>query len=463
MKKISKILLSFALILILSAGSAVTAYATDNIETAPADTETSQTDSAETDSSTTTSSDAWPVAPELRSRAALVVDSSTGATIYSLDSERKIYPASTTKLLTCLIALENCSLDETITFSATAVALPEHSSSIDAVEGETMSLEDALYGMLLPSGNECANAVAEHVSGSIEEFANLMNEYVASLGCTNTHFTNPSGLYSSDHYSTAADMYLIAKAAFANSTLVDIASHANYTLPATNMSAERELSNSNYLIQSSSEYYNSSVVCGKTGYTNEGGRALVILSKQDNMTLISLFFDSPYYNGVFSDAQSMLDYVYNNFSLVNISQSEIRFSYSSDNARVEVDPTTALVIPNNLTLSDLDSQIVFASDMDAEEFESAKEAAGITTQDGRHLYATIEYSYNGNYIGMVYVLIDDAMTVSSSLFTEVYYINPLYAAIAIACVLILMFIMLKIAKSRAHASKRRAKLKIQRR
>lgn len=456
MKKLTALFLSLALAIAMSISLSSSAFA-DETETTVSETASDETASEES------SSLEWPTAPETKSEAALVIEASTGAVLYSENADTAITPASTTKLLTCLIAIERCSLDDVITFSETAVNLEERASSIDAVAGEQMTLEDVLYGLMLPSGNDCANAIAEHISGSISAFAELMNEYAEELGCTSTHFTNPSGLYDSNHYSTASDMYLIAQAAFSNSTLIDIISHTSYTIPATNMSEERVVYTSNYLISTSNTYYNSSVIGGKTGYTDQGGRALVIISEQDDMRLISLFFDCPTYYGVFTDAQSLLDYVYNNFSIVNISQEETRFSYSFDDAKVSMDPTVAIIIPDTMSLSDLDSEIIFASDMDAEEFGDAKLDAGITTQDGNHLYASIEYYYGDTYLGNVYVLINDNLEITSASFTSVIYVNFWYGILAAACVFILMFIFVKIAQVRNRNSKRRAKLKIQRR
>lgn len=453
MKKLPKKIVLFALIFILSLSSVFSVYAedeTDSSETVSEDADGSEevSEESEEEAQEEDSDDAWPEAPEILSSSVLVMDSVTGAVFYSLNADEKVSPASTTKLLTCLIALEYCSLDETITYSETAVDLIDRASNIGAVAGEEMSLEDCLYGLMLPSGNECANAIAEHISGSIDDFVELMNEYAAELGCTNTHFSNPSGLYASDHYTTAEDMYLIAQAAFANSTLVDIISQTTYTIAATNMSEEREVSTSNLLIDSTSTYYNSTVVGGKTGYTSQDGRALVILSENDNMHLICLFFDCIDYYGVFTDAQSMLDYVYNNFSIVNISEQEIRFSSAFSGAQVELDSTASIVIPNSMTLSDLDSEIIFATDMDAEEFGDAKLDAGITTQDGRHLYASIKYYYGENYLGNIYVILNDNLEISAASFAAVYYVDIWDGIMIAAGIIILLFIVIKISKAR---------------
>ena len=432
MKKLRKIFLQFALVFILSVSLSAGVLADE--ETSSEETSSDEASSGETSSESLV----WPEAAEIYSGSALVIDTVTGATLFSQDADEKIYPASTTKLLTAILALENCSLDETVTFSETAVDLESGASSIDAVAGEEMSLEDVLYGLLLPSGNDCANAIAEHVAGSIDAFAEMMNEKAEELGCTSSHFTNPSGLHDSDHYTTASDMFLIAKEAFSNSTIKEIISCASYTVGATNMSDERTFSNSNSLIQTDSSYYNSTVVGGKTGYTSSAGRALVILSESNNMNLICLFFNCPYYYGVFSDANTLLDYVYNNFSIVNISEAEERFSSSFADAKIVLDSTSSIIIPNSISLSDLDSTLTFATDMDAEEFEEAKLSAGVTTQDGRHLYAQIDYYFDGNYLGNIFVIVDDTLEISAASVSNVTYIDMIYAIPALILGLIIL-------------------------
>lgn len=244
---------------------------------------------------------------ELYSRSLYVAYADTGEVIYSLNEETSVVPASTIKLLTCLIALENCSLDETVTFTETALDLNSSDSNIGAAIGEQMSLEDALYGMMLPSGCDCANAVAEHVAGSIDAFVEMMNAKAAALGCTGTYFSNPSGINDWDNYTTAADMFLIAAACFANEELVEIVSTYSYTIEATNMSEARELTNSNFLIEEDSEYYDSRVIGGKTGMTIEAYRCLVVLAEIRGREIICVLYDCPNRWGVFPDVITILD------------------------------------------------------------------------------------------------------------------------------------------------------------
>ena len=185
------------------------------------------------------------------SEAALIVEASTGKILYEKNSKEVRYPASTTKVMTALLTLENCELTDTATVSHNALQLvPSGYAIANLQEGEILSIEDLLYALLVKSANEAANVLAEHISGSIEEFSNMMNNRAKELGCENTHFVNPNGVHNEDHYSTAYDLFLIAQEAMKNETFRKMVATPSYTLPATNKysSADRVLSNTNALI-----------------------------------------------------------------------------------------------------------------------------------------------------------------------------------------------------------------------
>ncbi len=402
----------------------------------------------------------WPEGPETLSGAGYMVECNTGAVFYSKEIDTQRYPASTTKILTALIALETWQLTEFVTFSETAVDLEDGATSIDAVAGEQMTMKDALYGLLLPSGNDCANAIAEHIAGSIEAFAELMNEKAAELGCTDSHFANPSGLYDDDHYTTAYDMMLIAQAAFNNSAFVEIVSQETYTIGPTNMTEEsRTITNTNYLIVENSVYYSEYVVGGKTGYLDESGRCLVTYAKNDGLSIITVLMYCPTYYGVFEDTLELLDYAFSSFSLMNVSESESRFTYSSENAKISLDKSAQILVPGTITsLSELDSEVVYAYDLSREEFDEASEEAGITSGDGQHLYATIEYSYGDYYLGSVNAIIDDNMEIVAASFADVYYISYVFiiAAAAVVVILVIALIRLTIVRRRRRERARRS-------
>ena len=172
------------------------------------------------------------------------MEASTGTILYSKAIDEQHYPASITKIMTVLLALENCEMDEEVTFSHNAVySIDYGSSSIARDEDEVLTVEECLYAIMLESANECANAIAEHISGSTEAFADLMNQRAAELGCTNTHFVNPSGLPNEEHYTSAHDMALITRAAVSHEEFRKISGTSRYVLRATNKKSEELLMN----------------------------------------------------------------------------------------------------------------------------------------------------------------------------------------------------------------------------
>ncbi len=400
----------------------------------------------------------WPECNEISSGSALVIEANTGAVLYSKDPGAENYPASTTKLLTCLVALEHCSLNETVTFSENAVTLEDGASNIGTVAGEQLSVKDCLYGLMVASGNDCANAIAEHVAGSVEAFVDMMNEKAASLGCENSHFMNPHGLFHYNHYTTASDLCKIAQAAFNNSALVEIISHPSYTIGPTNMyKHERILTDTHLMAVPNSDYYNEYVIGGKTGWLVESGRTLVTLAKKDGMTVIAVVLYCAEYYGVFDDTQELLDYAFNNFTIKNISENETRFNFSGADSKVLLDSSSQLLMPNNIEFSDLTSTLSFAYDMDKDTFDAAKEKAGLTARDGRHLYATIDYSCGDHYLGSMNVLTDDNLKVSKTSFADIHYINlyKVLAGIFIGVVVVVAFFIISNTLAQRRAIRRR--------
>ena len=261
----------------------------------------------------------WPVwsldageDASVHAQAAVVMDADTGAVLYENDAYSAYYPASITKIMTCLLALENCSLDETVTFSEDSIYNTE-GSSIARDVGEEMSLEDCLYGMMLASANECAYAIGEHVAGgSIDDFVDMMNEKAAELGCTNTHFANSSGLPDEDHYVSAYDMALIAKAAYENETFRTIVGTVYYEIAPTNKHDEiTYLMNHHNMLcaYSTTKYLKDYCLGGKTGYTQAARNTLVTYAEQDGMTLICVVLsaETGYH---YLDTISLLEYYF---------------------------------------------------------------------------------------------------------------------------------------------------------
>lgn len=248
--------------------------------------------------------------PQIASEGAALLDGGTGTLLFSQNGDKQFYPASITKLMTALLVAENCSLDDKVTFSATATTnLESGAVSINMTAGDVMTVRQCLYALLLKSANEVGNALAEHVAGSNAKFAEMMNAKAASLGCTNTHFTNPHGLNDPNHYTTPNDMALIARAAFQNDVVKTVASTRSYSLPATikNPSGLTVTMGHKMLNPNDSRYYEG-VIGGKTGYTSKAGNTLVTAAERDGVRLIAVVMKSK--STHYTDTKALFDYGY---------------------------------------------------------------------------------------------------------------------------------------------------------
>ncbi len=266
----------------------------------------------------------WPKGPVVSAQAAILMEAETGTILYAKNIDEKLYPASTTKMLTCLIAADACSMDEIVNVSYAAVeAVPSDGSNMGIDGGEALTMEECLYGIMVASANEVANAVAEHVAGSMDEFAELMNAKAAELGCKNSHFVNCNGLYNDNHYTSAYDLALIARAYFNNDVLKRIGNTPSYHfLPTATQPDDFYKTNKHELINGKMLY--EGIIGGKTGYTDEARQTLVTGCEQNGMRLICvvLMEESPFQ---FEDTVALFDYGYQNFTKANISDNDTRY------------------------------------------------------------------------------------------------------------------------------------------
>jgi D-alanyl-D-alanine carboxypeptidase (penicillin-binding protein 5/6) len=225
-------------------------------------------------------------------KGAILVDLNSGEVLYEQNADDKVYPASLTKLMTALIVMEHAALDEVVTVSQSALAgLNPHGSSAGLKVNEQMTVENMLYCLLLPSGNDAAAVLAEHVAGSIPAFVDLMNQKAKELGCTGTHFENPHGLHSEGHYTTARDVFLITREFVKNEHLFAVSNTVTYVVPPTNAtSSQRILNSTNYLINGNRtiQYLYSPARGIKTGTTTPAGYCLVSAAEKNDMFLISV-------------------------------------------------------------------------------------------------------------------------------------------------------------------------------
>lgn len=229
--------------------------------------------------------------PDVYCNSAILIDARTGDVLFEKNSNQTAYPASTTKILTAYIALtQKFPMNEEIIPTRNAVmSVPSGSSIAYFSENEKLTLEQVLYGLLLPSGNDAANILAEHISGSTSSFAELMNVTAEQLGTTNSHFVNPSGLHNNEHYTTASDLAKIAQKVMQIEKFREIVSQSKYTMPATNVSKnERFFINTNKLLSPGGEYFYKPATGIKTGYTSQAGNCLIASASKDGVELISV-------------------------------------------------------------------------------------------------------------------------------------------------------------------------------
>ena len=251
----------------------------------------------------------WPQGPAIYAESGILVDLDTQEILYSRNIDKQLYPASITKVMTTLVAIESSSPEEPVTFSQHALdSIEWDSSNIGCRLNETLTMEQCWYAMMLNSANEVCCGVAEHISGSIEAFVEKMNQKAAELGCTNTHFSNPNGLPDETHYTTAHDMALIANAAYQNETFRQVFSTRQYEIPPTPQYTEtRYLYNHHKMMQPDTEYYYEGCLGGKTGYTETALNTLVTIASRNGKNLLCVTMRTQG-RQVYTDTASLFDY-----------------------------------------------------------------------------------------------------------------------------------------------------------
>lgn len=269
----------------------------------------------------------WPADTGIMAEAGIVIDADSKAVLFGQKIHVPLPPASITKLLTALIVVENAEMDETVTFSHDAVYNVEAGSGnkLALDEGDQISVKDCLHMMLLLSSNQSANALAEHVAGSREAFVEMMNQRIGMIGCTESHFANPSGLNDDNQYVTAYDMALIAAAAFENESVFQISSTKKYTIgPTINNPEGANISMGHKILMAenqSNQYYCEGAVAGKTGFTSIAGNTLVTYATREGRNLLCVILkgSQPQY---YLDGKTLLNFGFASFKNESIKNSE---------------------------------------------------------------------------------------------------------------------------------------------
>lgn len=341
----------------------------------------------------------WPTGPVITAESAILMEVDTGTILYSKNIHQREYPASTTKILTTLIATEQCSLDEVVTFSHDAVFdTPRDSNHIAMDVGQQLTMEQCLNAILIRSANEVSFAVAEHITNTTDwsVFAGMMNERAAELGCLNSNFVNPNGLPDENHYTTAYDLAMIGRAFFANEMLCKITMTRRLEIPASDTIPETKLENNNMQIIPGGTYAYENLVGCKTGYTNAARYCLVSCAEKDGMRLICVVMrdESPMQ---YEDTIALFNYGFSNFDKINVSQTETKYNiddssmfYGGNDIFGNSKPLLALnkddyiVLPRTAAFDDTDSVINYET-------------------DNENQAAVISYTYHGVDIGTVRV------------------------------------------------------------
>lgn len=245
--------------------------------------------------------------PEVAADGAVLLNAATGEVLYGKNQDQQFYPASITKVMTALVVLEHCNLNDTVTFSETATTnLESGAVALGVSAGDQLTVEQSLYGLLLKSANEIGNGLAEHVSGSVSAFADLMNAKAKELGCKNTHFVNPHGLNNENHKTTPYDMALILRAAVANDTFRKIDTTTSYEFPAIKNAAAHTITMGHKMMYKTDSRYYEGIIGGKTGYTSKAGNTLVTAVERDGVRLIAVVMKAK--GTHYTDTKAMLDY-----------------------------------------------------------------------------------------------------------------------------------------------------------
>lgn len=342
----------------------------------------------------------WPTDTGVQSEAGIVMDMESGTVLFGQQLHVQKAPASITKVLTALVVVEHADLDDVITYSHDAVYNVESGSgNKNAIEeGDQMTVRDALHHMLLTSSNQSANALAEYVGGSRDGFVEMMNEKVAELGCSESHFANPSGLNDETQRTTVYDMALIGKAAYENETLLEIASTTSYRLPATANNPDGvTVYMEHQMLKESSEFYYPYTITGKTGFTSIAGQTLITYAQKEDREQIAVTMRSTEFTH-YSDTINLMDFGFRRFQNIKIAENETSYTTGSqpielggrsyEPSDLSLDADAVITIPKDAVFADAEKQVVTALPE-----EHPDGAAALLT-----------YTYNERKVGECYII-----------------------------------------------------------
>ena len=362
-------------------------------------------------------------APSISAEAGCVIDVQSGTVLYDKNMNKREYPASITKIMTTLVALENCSLSEEVEYGKSAFANWEPGASNASIEvGEKINMKESLYAVMLASANEACNGVADHIAGSIDAFVGKMNEKAQSLGCKNTHFANTNGLWKKDHYTTAYDMALIGRAAIQNKDFKEITGTRLFIMSKTNkrkagypLACHHKMLNPGDYPQYEYEYCEG----GKTGYTSKCRNTLVTFAKKGNMELVCVILKCD--NSVwlepnaYTDTTRLFNYCFANYEKTSIQQdmsSDIneqylftKFSpfYSKSTSSLHIEEEAGIILPKGVTADKAEKKVEY--------FDQPQEL------NGKKVIGRLSYVYKNQEVGgsNIYFEDNDSLTLKDSI------------------------------------------------
>lgn len=414
-----------------------------------------------------------PDFPTVSSDYVVLMDADSGEVLYANNANEKCYPASTTKLLTGLLTIENKSLSDVVTFSQDAVNSVDYGDANAAITtGEELTVEQALYSLILRSANDVAYGLGEAVGGSIPDFATMMNARAEELGALNTHFTNPSGLHDDMHYTTPYDMALIAKACFNNKSYMKIISYSDvYTIGPTNTSNFTRYYSHRYQMLPNGEHPYAYSLGGKTGFTDEAGYCLVSFAQKGDLRLICVVLKSTDEER-YADTEALFDYYFLNYKKIYFDDLDTGLGEgnldilklttaldASANSTVGFEDGAYLLVPKAAEFSDLTSLVTYSDN------------PAYTGKEGG--FACISYYYRQLDVGSATVFIQNQTASSDlpgsngvpkassdntlNLSKNIFYINIWYVLgglVAIGLITLIVFYLIKRRGRRHHYGSR---------
>ena len=376
----------------------------------------------------------WPAAPAVTSETAVLIDADTGAVLYDKGMDEYRYPASTTKIMTLLVAIENSSPKDIVTFTETGIRdVTWDSSNINAQLGETMTMKDCWMAAYIKSANEVCAQIAETVGGTEANFVEMMNQKAKELGCTHTHFANASGLPDENHYSSAHDLAKIMRACLRNKRFRQVMKCSNYKIPATNLSEARVMHTHMPLMAKESNLYYADCIGGKTGFSTDAQHTLVTAAERNGRTYIAVTMRAADLGINCTDSTSLFNYAFDNYKLENILEpedvvKEINVADATkDTSNLKVSPENAIaaIIDKEQSVEELQPKIELDDNLSAP--ISAGEVVGKIT------YTIDNKNYSTN-------LVADTTVIKSGTW------DILFKICVIILVLVILFMLLKPAK-----------------